>query len=172
MNRKYIFSLAAAAIGSGVIAIAAAHAHGFGHHGHHGSGAARACIAVMTPDQRAGLKGIFGDAKTNIIADHKGVAAAKQDLALAILSKNDNLSTLESNLATAKSKLQQDEDAAAAKVCGVLNPKQLEAAQGLYKNMLALRESTHKQARAYFMDARKSAGDATTPMQSPAQDAE
>lgn len=170
MNRKYILSLAAAAIGSGVIAIGAAQAHGFGHGGRHGSGAARACIAVMDHDQRAGLKTIFKDAKTNIIADHKAVGAAKQDLALAILSKKDDLSTLETNLATAKSKLQQDEDAAAAKVCGVLNPKQLDAAQGLYKNMLALRESTHKQARAYFMDARKSAGDTVSPMQS--QDAE
>lgn len=172
MNRKYVFSLAAAAIGSGVIAITAAHAFGGGHHGHHGSGAAKACIAVMTHEQRADLKTIFGDAKTNIIADHKKVSEAKQELALAILSKKDDLGTLESNLSAAKSKLQQDEDAAALKVCGELNPKQLSAAEGLYKNLLTLRENSHKQARDYFKDARASAGDPAADMHSNTQNAE
>ena len=60
MTRKYILSLAAATIGSGLIAVTGAYAFGFGgHHGHHGSGAARACIAVMNPDQRDDLKSIF-----------------------------------------------------------------------------------------------------------------
>ncbi|HZY58671.1 MAG TPA: hypothetical protein VFE56_02835 [Candidatus Binataceae bacterium] len=165
MKRKYVLSLAAAAIGSGMIAVAAVHAHGFGHHGHHGSGAARACIAVMTHDQRANLKSVFTDAKTELMGDHQKVKAAKEDLTLAILGKKDDLGALESSLSVAKAKLQQDEDAAAVKVCGLLNPKQLSAAEGLYKNMLTLRETTHKQARDYFKAARSAAGDPTSNVQ-------
>jgi len=173
MNRKYVFSLAAAAIGSGVIAISAAHAYGFGHHGHHGSGAAKACIAVMTHDEKMGLKTIFSDAKTNIIADHKSAAAAKHDLELAIVKNpKGDFSALETSLANAKSKLQQDQDKVAAEVCGSLNSQQMGAAEGLYKNLLALRESTHSQARAFFKDARTAAGDPAVQMQSTTQDAE
>ncbi len=174
MNRKYVFSLAAAVIGSGVIAISAAHAFGFGHHGHHGSGAAKACIAVMTHDQRTGLKTIFSDAKTDIIADHKSVAEAKHKLELAILGGSATASEvpgLEASLATAKSTLQTEEDKVAAQVCGVLKPAQLSAAEGLYQNLVTLREKTHAEARAYFLDARKAAGDPAVQMSQP-QDAE
>ncbi len=164
MNRKYVLSIAAGVIGSAAIAVAAAHAHGsFGHHGHHhGSPAAKACIAVMTPDQRAGLKSIFTDAKTTLMSDHQKVASAKQDLTLAILTKKDDLSPLENNLSAASLKMLQDQDAAAAKVCGLLNPKQLSAAEGLYKNMVSLRQSSHQQAHEYFKQARTAAGDAAT----------
>jgi len=164
MNRKYVFSVAAAAVGSAALAVTAAHAFGgFGPHGHHhGSPAAKACIAVMTPDQRANLKSIFTDAKAGLMSDHQKVQSAKHDLTEAILSKHADLGPLENNLSTAKLKLLQDEDAVAVKVCGLLNPKQLSAADGLYKNLLALRQSTHEQARDYFKQARTAAGDTTT----------
>jgi Skp family chaperone for outer membrane proteins len=141
-----------------------AHAHGgFGAHGHHhGSAAAKACIAVMTPDQRANLKTIFSDSKSSLMTDHQKVMSAKQDLANAILSKTSDLSSLESNLSNAKLKLLQDEDAAAVKVCGMLTDKQLGAAQGLYKNMLALHQSTHQQMMDYFKQARTAAGDTSS----------
>lgn len=161
MKRKYVVSIGAAVVGSAALVVAAAHAHGgFSAHGHHhGSAAAKACIAVMTPDQRGSLESIFGGVKTNLMNDHQKVASAKDDLTLGILEKKDDLSSLENNLSAAKLKLLQDEDAAAAKVCGLLNPKQLGAAEGLYKNMLALRDSTHEQAREYFKQARSAAGD-------------
>ena len=165
MKKKYVFSVAAAAIGSAALAVAAAHAaYGFGHHGHHGSGAAKPCVAVMTHDQRMGLKAIFKGAKTNIIADHKSVKAAKEALAAAILS-GDTTTALsapdgpESKLSAAELKLQQDEDAAAVTICGKLSSQQLSAAEGLYKNMLKLRESSHEKAREYFKQARHNAGD-------------
>ncbi len=158
MRMKYVFAIAAAAVGSAAIAVAA-QAHGFGPHGHHGSGAARSCIAVMTPDQRANLKTIFSGAKADIIADHQKVESAKQELALAILNKTGDVSPQENNLSAARLKLTQDEDAAAAKVCGLLNAKQLSAAEGLYKNMVALRQSTRQQAHEYFKQARSAAGD-------------
>jgi hypothetical protein len=168
MKGKYVFSMAVAAIGSAAVAVAVAHAHGgFGPHGrHHGSPAAKACIAVMTPDQRSSLKSIFMDAKGNLMSDHQKVQSAKQDLTQAILSKNGDLGPLEQNLSAAKLKLLQDEDAAAVKVCGLLNPKQLSAAEGLYKNLLSLRQSTHQQAREYFKQARAAAGD-TSASQTP-----
>ena len=88
MTRKYILSLAAATIGSGLIAVTGAYAFGFGgHHGHHGSGAARACIAVMNHDQRDGLKSIFKGEKGAFFTDHKAAETAKQDLTLAILNQ-------------------------------------------------------------------------------------
>jgi hypothetical protein len=162
MNRKYIFSLAAAAIGSTALAVTAANAFG-GHGGHHhGSPAARACIAVMTPDQRSNLKSIFSDAKSTLMMDHQKVESAKQDLEVAIFTKGSDLNTPENNLSAAKLKMLQDQDAAAVKVCGLLNAKQLSAAEDLYKNLVALRQSTHEQARDYFKKARTAAGDPTT----------
>ncbi len=160
MKRKYVFSCAAAAIGSAALAVAAAHANGFGHGGHrHGSAAAKACIAVMTHDQRANLKSIFSGEKTTLMSDHQKVASDNQDLTQAILGKTSDLSTLENNLSAAKLKLLQDEDATATKICATLNPQQLSAAQGLYKNLLTLRQTTHQQAQDYFKQARTAAGD-------------
>ncbi len=162
MKRKYVFSIVAAVAGSAALVVAAAHAHGgFGPGGHHhGSSAAQACIAVMTYDQRSNLKSIFTGVKSNLMTDHQNVKIAKEALTLGILQKSD-LSPLESSLSAAKLKLLQDEDAAAVKVCGLLNAKQLSAAEGLYKNLAALHKSTHEQAREYFKQARDAAGDPT-----------
>jgi hypothetical protein len=168
MKGKYVLSIAAGVIGSAAIAVTAAHAHGGFHH-HHGSAAARSCIAAMTPDQRSNLKSIFSDAKGNLMTDHQNVMAAKQALTEAILSKNPNLGQLEANLSKAQSTLLQDEDAAAVKICGSLNAQQLSAAEGLYKNMVSLRQSTHQQAREYFQQARTAAGDTSSTTQTPAQ---
>jgi hypothetical protein len=170
MKGKYVLSIAVGAIGSAAIAVTVAYAHGGFHH-HHGSAAAKACIAVMTPDQRGNLKSIFSDAKGTIITDHQNVQSARQALSEAILSKNGNLAPLETSLSNAQMKLLQDEDAAAVKVCGLLNDKQLSAAEGLYKNMVALRQSSHQQARDYFNQARTAAGDttSTTTTQTPAE---
>ena len=52
------------------------------------------------------------------------------------------MSTAENDLSAAKLKLLQDQDAVAAKICGQLSAQQLNAAQTLYKNMTALRQST------------------------------
>jgi hypothetical protein len=165
MTRKYILSLAAATIGSGLIAVTGAYAFGFGgHHGHHGSGAAKACIAVMNHDQRDGLKTIFKGEKGTFFTDHKAAETAKQDLALAILNKGD-VSTAENNLSAAKLKVLQDQDAVAAKICGQLNAQQLSAAQNLYKNMTALRQSSHEQARTIFQNARTAAGNPSPAVQ-------
>jgi Spy/CpxP family protein refolding chaperone len=171
MNTKYVVAMTAGAIGSAALAFGVAYAHGgFGGHGHHhGSAAAKACIAVMTPDQRANLKPIFTDAKSNLMADHQKVKAARQDLNEAILSKTADLSSLESNLSSARLKLLQDQDAAAVKVCGMLNDKQLSAAHGLYKNLVALRQSSHQQMRDYFKQARDAAGDTSTSTQGSAE---
>jgi hypothetical protein len=160
MKRKYVLSMAAAAIGSAALAVTAAHAYGFGHGGHHhGSAAAKACIAVMTHDQRANLKTILSGEKTTLMSDHQKVRSDKQALTQAILDKTSDLSALEGTLSTDKQKLLQEEDAVAVKICATLNSQQLSAAQGLYKNMLTLRQNTHQQAREYFKQARTAAGD-------------
>lgn len=160
MSRKYVLSIAAAAIGSVALAVGAAQANGFGHRGHHhGSAAAKACIAVMTHDQRANLKSIFSGEKGTLMHDHQTVVSDQQALTQAILNKTSDLSSLEGTLSSDKQKLLQEEDAVAAKICGSLSAQQLSAAQGLYKNMLALRQSTHQQAREYFKQARTAAGD-------------
>ena len=163
MKRSYFFSLAVAAIGSATLSLAAANANGFGHGGHHhGSAAARACIAVMSHDQRSGLKSIFSGEKSTLMVDHQKLMADQQALSEAILSKNSDLSTLEGNVSADKQKLLQERDAIAVKICGTLNAQQLSAAQGLYKNMVALRQSTHQQAREYIKQARTAAGTTTT----------
>ncbi len=169
MKGKYILSIAAGVIGSAAIALTAAHAQGGGFHHHHGSAAARSCIAVMTPDQRSNLKSIFSDARSTLMTDHQNVRAAKQALTEAILSKNTNLGQLESNLSKAQLTLLQDEDAAAVKICGLLNSQQLSAAEGLYKNLSSLRQSTHQQAFEYFKQARIAAGDTNSAAQTPAE---
>jgi Skp family chaperone for outer membrane proteins len=162
MKPKYVLSIAAAVAGGAALLAEAAYAHGgFGPGGrHHGSAAARACIAVMTPDQRADLKSIFADVKGNLMTDHQNVQSAREALTLGILEKKDNLGSLQNSLSAAKLKLLQDEDAAAVRVCGLLNAKQLSAAEGLYKNLAALHKSTREQAREYFKQARSAAGDA------------
>ncbi len=177
MTRKYILSLAAATIGSGLIAVTGAYAFGFGgHHGHHGSGAARACIAVMNPGQRADLKNIFKGEKSTFIADHKAVMTAKQNLTLAILKNPkvdpSTLTGLETALSSAKAKVQADQDSIATQICGSLTGTQQAAALDLYSNMVALRQSTHQQARTIFQNARKAAGDTTPAVQGNTQDAE
>jgi len=171
MNTRYVVAMTAGAIGSAALAFGVAFAHGgFGGHGHHhGSAAAKACIAVMTPEQRSNLKTIFTEAKSSLKADHQKVMAAKQDLNEAILSKTSDLSSLETNLSNARLKLLQDQDAAAVKVCGMLNDKQMSAAHGLYKNLAALRQSTHQQMRDYFKQARDAAGDTSTSPQGPVE---
>jgi hypothetical protein len=159
MTRKYILSLAAATIGSGLIAVTAAHAFGPGGHGHHhGSGAVKACIAVMTPEQRGDLKTIFMTDKGTLMADHQTVRADKQALNVAIL-KGTGVSDAETNLADAKAKLQKEEDAVAAQICGTLKGTQPAAALTLYNGLTALHESTHEQARTLFKNARTAAGD-------------
>jgi hypothetical protein len=163
MKRSYLFSLAIAAIGSATLSLGAANANGFGHGGHHhGSAAARACIAVMSHDQRSGLKSIFSAEKSTLMGDHQKLMADQQALSQAILSKTSDLSTLEGNVSTDKQKLLQEQDTIAVKICGTLNSQQLSAAQGLYKNMLALRQTTHQQAHEYFKQARSAAGTAAT----------
>lgn len=159
MKRKYVFSMAVAAVGSAALAVAAAHAAYGGHHGHHGSAAAKACIAVMTKDQRMGLKTIFSGEKTTLKSDHQKLASDEQALTEAILSKTSDLSGLETTVSNDKKTLVQDQDALAVKICATLNSQQLSAADGLYKNLLALRHSTHQQAREYFKQARTAAGD-------------
>jgi len=159
MKRKYVFSLAAAAIASGALAVATAHAHGFGHHGHHGSAAVKACIVAMTPQQREELKGIFSTAKTGLINDHKTVKTDKENLALAILS-GDNataLVPLEKTLSADEATLKAAEDGVAVQICGMLSTTpggQLAKAKTLYTDLQALRESTHATARADFQAAR------------------
>jgi hypothetical protein len=164
MTRKHILSLAVATVGAGLLAVSGtASAFGAGPHGRHhgGSGAAKACIAVMTKDQRSDLKAVFTKYGPTLRADHKAVFEAKQALETAIFSdpQHPNLSSAETALASAKSTLQEQEDAAASAVCAILNPKQLSAAQGLYGDLVALRESAHKQAREDFQKARSAAGD-------------
>ncbi len=175
MTRKYILSLAAATIGSGLIAVTAAHAFGPGGHGHHhGSGAIKACIAVMNPDQRAGLKTIFTDEKGTLMPAHQKLRADKQALELAILNKGD-VSGAENTLNTDKVALQKAEDDLAVKICAILTDKQPAAAVTLYNGLTALRQSTHEQARTLFKDARTAAGDPPSTTQSqgnPAQSAE
>jgi hypothetical protein len=175
MTRKHILSLAAATIGSGLIALTSAYAFGpGGGHGHHGSGAIKACIAVMNHDQRSGLKTIFMDEKGTLMPDHQKVRADKQALNLAILTKGD-VSGAEATLATDKAALQKEEDALAGKVCGILstgNPNQLKAAQDLYTGLTALHQNTHEQARTLFKNARTAAGNPTSDVQGPAQNAE
>ena len=159
MKRNYVISMALAAVGSAALAIGVAHADGFGHGGHHhGSAAAKACIAVMTHDQRANLRSIFGGEKMTLMTDHQTVASDKQALTLAILDKTD-LSGPESKLSADQQKLQQEEDAVAAKICATLSTQQQNAAKGLYNNLVALRQSSHLQARNYFKQARTAAGD-------------
>ena len=181
MTRKSILSLAAATIGSGLIAVTAAHAFGGpgGHGHHHGSAAVKACIAVMTHEQRAGLKTIFMGQKDTLIADHQKVHTDQQTLNQVILGLNKSvtLTQAEDTLNTDKAALQLEKDALAAQICGTLstNPKQLKAAQDLYTGLVALRESTHASARILFQDARKAAGDPPSAAQSqgnPAQNAE
>jgi hypothetical protein len=176
MTRKYILSLAAATIGSGLIAVTAAHAFGGpgGHGQHHGSGAVKACIAVMNSDQRAGLKTIFVDEKGDLIPAHQKVRADKQALELAILNKGD-VGGAENTLATDKAALQKAEDGLAVKICAILTDKQPAAAVTLYNGLTALHQSTHEQARTLFKDARTAAGDPPNAVQSqgnPAQGAE
>ena len=175
MTRKYILSLAAATIGSGLIAVTAAHAFGpGGHGGHHGSGAVKACIAVMNQDQRTGLKTIFMDEKGTLMPAHQKVHADRQALELAILNKGD-VSVAETTLNTDKAALQTAEDDLAVKICGTLTDKQPAAAVSLYTGLTALRQSTHEQARTLFQNARTAAGDPPSTFQgqsNPAQNAE
>lgn len=159
MKRKYIFSLAAAAIGSAALAVASAHAAwGFEHHGHHGSGVIRVCIAVMTPTEKAAspsLQSIFGS--SGLKTDHQKVEADKEALAEAILGGSATASQVsgdETTLSTDEATLQTAEDSVATQVCGKLTPAELEKALALYKNLLKLRESTREQAHQLFENAR------------------
>jgi hypothetical protein len=158
MTRKGVLSLAAVTIGAGLLAVGTASAFGFGHHGHHGSGAARACLAVMPKDQRPQLKSIFTKYGPTLKADRKAVFEAKQAVEQGILTKSSDLATLEGNLATAKTNLQHEEDLVAGDICGLLNMTQLGAADNLYNELVALRENTHKQAREDVQKARESVG--------------
>ncbi|HKD65360.1 MAG TPA: hypothetical protein VKB84_00870 [Candidatus Binataceae bacterium] len=159
MKRKYIFSLAAAAVGSVALAAAAVHAEGFGHHGrHHGSGAVRACIAVMNPTQRANLKTIFTpDEKSTLKGDYEAVKGARNALNLAILGGTTDLSKQEGDLSAAQSKLLADQDKLAVKICGSIGQPQLGSADTLYKNLAALRESTHEKAHEILKEAHAAA---------------
>jgi hypothetical protein len=157
MTRKSIFMLAAA-VASGLIAVTVVHAEGLGHRDRPLSEAAQACLAVIRKDQRAGLDIIFTGQKSAFMADQKAWLGAKDDVSLAILTKGD-VTTAENKLSAAKAKVQQDEDAMAAKICGLLDKKQLSAAEDLYKNLTALRQSGDEHADNYFKAARSAAGD-------------
>src|SRR5271163_857593 len=140
MTRKSIFMLVAA-IASELIAVTAVHAERLGgHRDQHLSETAQACLAVIRQAQRPALDTIFKEQKSAFMADDKVWSEANHDGSLAILTKGD-VTTAENNLSAAKAKVQQDEDAMAAKICGLLDKKQLGAAEDLYKNLTALRQS-------------------------------
>jgi hypothetical protein len=171
MTRKYILSLAAATIGSGLIAVTAAHAFGPGGHGHHhGSAAVKACIAVMTPTERADLKTIFGDYKTDLRTDFQKVRADKEALNVAILTPKGDVSGAENTLATDQATLQKEADELAGKICGTLNGTQQSQALILYNELTALRKTSHEEARAYFKAARSAAGDPSSAVQGQGQE--
>jgi hypothetical protein len=158
MTRKSILMLAAIIAGE-LVVVAAVHAESLGgHRDQHLSEAAQACLVVIRQDQRRGLDKIFREQKSVFIADDKAWSAAKHDVSLAILTKSD-MTTPENNLFAAKTKVQHDEDAMAAKICGLLDKKQLSAAEDLYKNLTALRQSSDEEAGNYFKAARSAAGD-------------
>jgi hypothetical protein len=156
MIRKSIFGLAAAFLGSGLIATAV-HSESLGHHDEDLSAASQACLAVIRQDQRAPLNRIFADQK-DTVADRKALLDARRDVNLAVLTKGDAI-TAEKKLSAAKAKVQYDEDLTAAKICGLLDKKQLDAAQELYTNLTDLSRRNDDQEHNYFKAARDAAGD-------------
>jgi hypothetical protein len=159
MKRKYLISLAAAAIGS--TALTAVHAQGFGHqwgHHHHGLGAAGACIATLTQAERQSeLKPIFTNAKTGLKADFEKVRTDKQNIQMAILSggtlNDQNLQTLEGTLSTDEATLQSAKDALASSICTAQGVN-LTNAKNLYSGLLAQRKSNHEAVKNLFEAAR------------------
>jgi Spy/CpxP family protein refolding chaperone len=153
MKRKYVISLAAAAIGSTALAFTAVHAQGWGHHGghRHGFGAAGACIVTMTPAQKEGLKEIFTSAKPGLKADFETVKTDRQNVDLAILSGGTNLSDLETTLSKDELTLQQAKDALATAICKNAN---LSNAKTLYTGLQSQRESNHAAVKELFQAAR------------------
>jgi hypothetical protein len=147
MNRKWISTFAAAAIGAGLFATSA-FAYGEGGHGHHRhrDSAMGLCVGVMTPEQRASLRTTVGSSWETLKADSAAVHSAKAAITHDILYGN-SVTADEATLATAAGKLQSDKDSMAAQVCK--NVKNITAVQTLYGQM----EGLHQQAQTLHQNA-------------------
>lgn len=124
---------------------------------HHGT-AIMPCAVVMTPQQKANLKTVFSGQRRTLHSDWQNVMAAHKALTAAILAGSKDVSSQEAALTVAQQQLMKDKDALAMQVCGQLDSSQLSAASTLFNNLSSLHESTHRQARQYFQEAKAAAG--------------
>ena len=150
MNRKWVSTFAAAAIGAGLFASnALAYGGDGGGHGHrrHGDSAMGLCVSVMTPEQRASLRTTVGDSWETLKSDSAAVHSAKSAITRDILY-GKSVTADEASLATAMGKLQSDKDTMAAQACKSV--KNIGAVQTLYGEM----EGLHQQEQTLHQDAR------------------
>lgn len=165
--KRYLLSVAAAAVTTGLLALGGSAQAFEGHRGHFGSQALHACLATTPRAQKANLKQIFAGEKQTLQTDRQNVRTAQKALTSAILSGSKDVSSQESALVSAKQQQLKDQDSLAVQVCGQLTPAQLSAAETLYNNLSTLHETTHQQARTYFQAARAAAGNSQASDSSP-----
>jgi hypothetical protein len=153
--RKFSGLIAAFAAGAILGAVGYVQAYS-GHHGHHhGSAALSACLAAAPQSVKANLWSTMKG--SSLWTDKKAVWTAKQNLAQGILAQTNPLTPLETALSAAQLKALQDQDALAQNVCGQLTPAQLQAANTLYTNLQANRQTV----RGYYEAAHAAAGTTT-----------
>lgn len=154
--RKFSGLITAFAAGAviGAVGFVQAYAGYSGHRGghHHGSAAMSACMVAAPQSVKSNLwSAIKG---SSLFADKKAMWAAKQSLDKAILVQTKPLTPLENALSAAQLKVLQDQDGIAQNVCGQLTQAQLSAANTLYTNLQANRQTV----RGYFEAAHAAAG--------------